>query len=69
MAQNKVEAAYACSDLFERRRLMDDWSAYLREERGRVDSLPRWRLNIPPPYIGRTTRFQFAKDLLAVVIW
>ena len=28
--QNKVEAAYARSDLFERRRrLMDDWSAYL----------------------------------------
>jgi len=26
--RNKVEAAYACSDLFERR-LMDDWSAYL----------------------------------------
>ena len=27
---NKVEAAYARSDLFERRRLlMDDWSAYL----------------------------------------
>ena len=28
--QNRVEAAYARSDLFERRRLlMDDWSAYL----------------------------------------
>ena len=28
--QNKVEAAYAWSDLFEqRRRLMDDWAAYL----------------------------------------
>ena len=28
--QNKVEATYARSDLFERRRrLMDDWSAYL----------------------------------------
>ncbi len=35
--QNKVEAAYARSDLFERRRrLMDDWSAYLaRSPRGR----------------------------------
>ena len=32
--QNKVEAAYARSDLFERRRtLMDDWAAYL--DRGR----------------------------------
>ena len=26
---NKAEAAYARSDLFERRRLMDDWAAYL----------------------------------------
>ena len=26
---NKVEAAYARSDLFERRRRLDDWSAYL----------------------------------------
>ena len=32
--QNKVEAAYARSDLFERRRyLMDDWATYLNEER------------------------------------
>ena len=30
MVQNKVETAYARSDLFERRRrLMDDWAAYL----------------------------------------
>ena len=30
IVQNKVEAAYARSDLFERRRqLMDDWSAYV----------------------------------------
>ena len=29
VVQNKVEAAYPRSDLFERRwRLMDDWSAY-----------------------------------------
>ena len=34
---NKVEAAYARSDLFERRRrLMDDWAAYLNGERGQV---------------------------------
>ncbi len=33
--QNPTEAAYARSDLFERRRrLMDDWAAYLDEERG-----------------------------------
>ena len=30
VVQNKVEAAYARSDLFaRRRRLMDDWSVYL----------------------------------------
>ena len=33
VVQNKVEAAYARSDLFDRRpRLMDDWSAYLASE-------------------------------------
>ena len=33
VVQNKVEAAYARSDLFERRRrLMDDWSAYVNAE-------------------------------------
>ena len=32
--RNKVEAAYARSDLFERRRgLMDNWAAYLAGER------------------------------------
>ena len=29
VVQNKVEAAYARSDLFERRRLMGDWAEYL----------------------------------------
>ena len=29
IVQNKVEAGYTRSDLFERRRLMDDWSAYV----------------------------------------
>jgi len=30
MVRNRVEAAYARSDLFERRRrLMDDWAGYL----------------------------------------
>ena len=34
MVQNKVEAAYARSDLFERRRrLMNDWSAYVDGDR------------------------------------
>ena len=37
LVQNKVEAAYALSDLFERRRrLMDDWAAYLAGTRGQV---------------------------------
>ncbi len=36
VVQNKVEAAYARSDLFERRRrLMDDWAAYVTKEHGR----------------------------------
>ena len=35
--RNPTEAAYARSDLFERRRrLMDDWAAYLRGARGHV---------------------------------
>ena len=34
VVQNKVEAAYARSDLFERRRrLMDDWADYLADTR------------------------------------
>ena len=37
VVQSKVEAAYARSDLFERRRrLMNDWEAYLAGARGRV---------------------------------
>ena len=39
---NKVEAAYARSDLFaRRRRLMDDWAAYLDGECGQVEQLRR----------------------------
>ena len=39
---NKVEAAYARSDLFERRRrLMDDWAEYLAGEHRPEDSTPR----------------------------
>ena len=42
VVQNKVEAAYARSDLFERRRrLMSDWSAYLAEECGLMVSRRR----------------------------
>ncbi len=40
--QDKVEAAYARSDLFERRRrLMDDWLAYLGGEGPADDSSRR----------------------------
>ena len=40
VVQNKVEAAYARSDLIERRRLlMDDWSAYLNGRR-KLDDVP-----------------------------
>jgi len=42
VVRNQTEAAYARSDLFERRRhLMDDWGAYLAEERGQVIPLRR----------------------------
>ena len=35
VVQNRVEAAYARSDLFERRRrLMDDWARYLAQGSG-----------------------------------
>ena len=42
VVQNKVEAAYARSDLFERRRLlMDDWAAYLDGECRQAAQLDR----------------------------
>ena len=35
VVRNRVEAAYACSDPFERRRtLMDDWAGYLARGMG-----------------------------------
>ena len=38
--RDQTEAAYARSDLFERRRhLMDDWADYLRAPRGQVVAL------------------------------
>ena len=47
VVQNKVEAAYARSDLFERRRqLMDDWAAYLSGARGHVVPLHRKDLTV-----------------------
>ena len=40
--RNQTEAAYARSDLFERRRhLMEDWGEYLEEVRGQVVALRR----------------------------
>lgn len=42
VVRNKAEAAYARSDLFERRRgLMDDWAAYLSPTTGRVVPMAR----------------------------
>ena len=42
VVRNKVEAAYARSDLFERRRrLMEDWAAFLSRECGQVIPLRR----------------------------
>ena len=41
VVQNRVEAAYARSDLFERRRiLMDDWSRYLAQGTATDSELP-----------------------------
>ena len=41
VVRNKVEAAYLRTDLFERRRrLMDDWAAYLAGERGGPETAP-----------------------------
>ena len=38
---NKVEAAYMRSDLFERRRrLMNDWAAYLAGEERQPEAVP-----------------------------
>ena len=40
--RDQTEAAYARSDLFERRRhLMDDWAEYLKVPRGQVVTLGR----------------------------
>ena len=42
--RNKVEAAYARSDLFERRRrLMDEWAAYLDGDRRSAVAAESWR--------------------------
>ena len=40
VVQNKVEAAYARSDVFEKRRkMMDSWAGYLELRRGEVVAL------------------------------
>ena len=39
VVQNKVEAAYLRTDLFERRRrLMEDWAEYLADQRADTDT-------------------------------
>ena len=48
---NRVEAAYARSDLFERRRvLMDEWEGYLALDRGQDPGL----FGLPPRWIANT---------------
>ena len=45
--RNPTEAAYARSDLFERRRrLMDDWAANLEEPRSQVPATERRRSRV-----------------------
>jgi len=52
VVQNKVEAAYARSDLFERRRLlMDDWAAYVGRQRELGMSRPVTRVE----FVQRST--------------
>ena len=54
--QNKVEAAYARSDLFERRRvLMEDWAVYLA---GRHD---------PQPLTVELAKYELASKSVAVL--
>ena len=41
VVRNQVEAAYRRTDLFEcRRRLMDDWAAYLADESRHAEGAP-----------------------------
>ncbi len=59
VVRNKVEAAYARSDLFERRRiLMEDWSRYLPRRRRRIRSLHD---NIGLKVAGGEARSQWSK--------
>ncbi len=48
--RNQVEAAYRRSDLFERRRrLMDDWAAYLAGENAELEASPSRRTTAADP--------------------
>ena len=47
VVQNKVEAAYARSDLFERRRLMKDWASYVVDDDDRDDPRGRSKHEVP----------------------
>ncbi len=48
VVQNKVEAAYARSDLFERRRrLMNDWASYVLDDDDRDDPRGRAKRAVP----------------------
>ena len=56
VVRNRVEAAYACSDLFDRRRiLMDDWARYLAQGIGGPGQA-RVRVRLEVPGSGRRER-------------
>ncbi len=59
VVRNQVEAAYAHSDLFERRRiLMDDWERYLAQGMAKDSEPPRWPGVSAPGAGGRYPRLE-----------
>ena len=68
MVQNKVEAAYARSDLFERRRiLMDDWACYLSGESGSRVQTSGDRAELPVEETVRVLRMDHGNRLKALI--
>ena len=74
--RNPTEAAYARSDLFERRRrLMDDWAAYLGGSQARTGHVPAIpdgiRLTSPIPIMSRAhvTTYQNQAGVGQVQVW
>ena len=66
VVRNRVEAAYARSDLFDRRRvLMDDWARYLaqgRERTGNSESKEAQGIGCPHPVHKRQALIQPAQQ-------